>query len=87
MICSIIATFSNLKGTIVGNLRHILLLFNYMYILITFVEKTPYSFPLLPAEQLVQDLYVIADLHLEEKDFKQPSVSLYEMISLTQHSK
>ncbi|XP_048762564.1 kinetochore protein Nuf2-like isoform X2 [Ostrea edulis] len=32
-----------------------------------------YSFPLLTVDQIVQDLNFLADMHLEEKDFKQPS--------------
>ncbi|XP_062593416.1 uncharacterized protein LOC134254900 [Saccostrea cucullata] len=44
------------------------------------MEKTQYSFPLLPADQLVQDLNIIADLPLEEKDFKQPNSQRWQKI-------
>ncbi|XP_061192033.1 uncharacterized protein LOC133200233 [Saccostrea echinata] len=44
------------------------------------MDKTQYSFPLLPADQLVQDLNIIADLPLEEKDFKQPNSQRWQKI-------
>ena len=53
---------------------------NYMYLCFFFLpDKTQYSFPLLSPSQVIEsihDLNMLVDLPgLEEKDFKQPTVS------------
>ena len=54
---------------------------NYMYLCYFFLipDKTQYSFPLLSPSQVIEsihDLNMLVDLPgLEEKDFKQPTVS------------